>query len=119
MKLIHNFMLIAILVLCPVSLRAATSSTAPDTEHSHEPSHIAREALIDKYHKIEKELEKSPFAIPFFIESSVSKNASRVDIYGTLKYPFDVVQNELLVPANCCEIVLPHIKVGACVRTRR
>jgi len=101
-------------VLCPVSLRAATSSTASDTEQSHEPSHIAREALIAKYHKVEKELEKSPFAIPFYVESAVSKNASRVDIYGTVKHPVDIVKDELLVPTNWCEIFLPHIKVGAC-----
>jgi hypothetical protein len=113
-KLIHSFILITVLVLCPVSLRAATSSTAPANEHSHEPLHTARESLIDKYHKVEKELGKSPFDIPFSIESSVSKNASRVDIYGTLKYPFDIVQNELLIPTNWCEIFLPHIKVGAC-----
>ena len=72
------------------------------------------EALIDKYHKIEKELEKSTFAIPFFIESSVSKSASRVDIYGTSNYPFGLVKNEFLVPTNWCEIVLPHPGVKAC-----
>ncbi len=72
------------------------------------------ESLIDKYHKIEKELQKSSFAVPFFIESSVSKNAAHVDIYGTIKYPFDIVQNELLVPTNWCEILLPHITVRAC-----
>lgn len=114
MKLIHKFILISVLALCPVSLHAATSSTAPDTEHSHEPAHIARESLIDTYHKIEKELGKSLFAIPFFIESSMSKNASHVDIYGTVKYPFYIVQNDLLVPTNWCEILLPHIKVRAC-----
>jgi hypothetical protein len=36
--LMHDVMLIAVLLLFPVSLRAATSSTAPDTEHSYEPS---------------------------------------------------------------------------------
>ncbi len=45
-----------------------------------------RESLIDKYLKIEKELKKSSFAIPFYIESSVSKNASHVNIYGIMKY---------------------------------
>jgi hypothetical protein len=72
------------------------------------------EALIDKYHKIEKELEKSTFVIPFFIESSVSKSASRVDIYGTINHPFGLVKNEFLVPTNWCEIVLPHPGVKAC-----
>jgi hypothetical protein len=113
-KLIYNFMLIAVLVLCPVSLRAATSSTALDTEHSDKPVHIAPKALVDKYNKVEKELGKSPFSIPFFIESAVSKNASRVDIYGTVNYPFDPIKKEFLVPANWCDVVLPHVKVGAC-----
>jgi hypothetical protein len=113
-KIIHKFILISVLVLCPVSLRAATSSTVPDTEHSHEPFHIVGESLIDKYREVENELGKSPFAVPFSVESSVSKTASHVDIYGTIKYPFDIVQNELLVPTNWCEILLPDIKVGTC-----
>ena len=73
-----------------------------------------RESLIDKYHKIEKNLEKSRFGIPFYLESSVSKSASRVDIYGTSNYPFGLVKNEFLVPTNWCEIVLPHPGVKAC-----
>ena len=72
------------------------------------------ESLIDKYHKIEKELEKSALTIPFYLESSVSKNASRVDIYGTVKYPFDIVKNELQEPTNWCDIVLLHSNVRAC-----
>ena len=75
---------------------------------------VGRESLIDKYHKIEKELEKSTFAIPFYIESSVTQNASQVDIYGTIHYPFGLVKNEFLVPTNWCEIVLPHPGVKAC-----
>ncbi len=73
-----------------------------------------RESLIDKYHKIEKELEKSSLTIPFYLESSVSKNASQVDIYGTIKYPFDIVENELQLPTNWCDIVLLHSNVRAC-----
>ena len=40
--------------------------------------HTAHESLIDKYHKIENELGKSPFDIPFYVESSVSNNASHM-----------------------------------------
>lgn len=47
-----------------------------------------RESLIDKHHQIETKLEKSAFGIPVYLESSVEKNASRVDIYGIVKYPF-------------------------------
>ena len=75
---------------------------------------VGSESLIDKYHKIEKELEKSTFAVPFYIESSVTQKASHVDIYGTINYPFGLVKNEFLVPTNWCEIVLPHPGVKAC-----
>jgi hypothetical protein len=75
---------------------------------------ISTESLIDKYHKIEKELEKSSSGIPFYLESSVSKNASHVDIYGTVNYPFDVVKNELQEPTHWSDIVLPHSSVRAC-----
>lgn len=76
--------------------------------------HTGREFLIDKHHTIEKELEKSPSAVPFYIESSVSNHASVVDVYGTMEYPFDSVQSEFLSPANWCEILLPNINVRAC-----
>jgi hypothetical protein len=82
----------------------------PYADDSLHPGH---ESLIDKYHKIEKELEKSSLTIPFYVESSVSKNASHVDIYGTIKYPFDIVENELQLPTNWCDIILPHSNVRA------
>ena len=67
----------------------------PYADDSLHPGH---ESLIDQYHKIEKELEKSSWTIPFHLESSVSSTASHVDIYGTIKYPFDIVENELQLP---------------------
>lgn len=82
--------------------------------YGDDSSRSGPESLLDKYHKIEKGLEKNSGPVPFFIESSVNKNASNVDIYGTIKYPFEMVQNELLVPTNWCEILLPHINVRAC-----
>jgi hypothetical protein len=83
----------------------------PYADDSLHPGH---ESLIDKYHKIEKELEKSSLTIPFYLESSVSKKASHVDIYGTIKYPSDIVKNELQLPTNWCDIVLLHSTVRAC-----
>lgn len=44
----------------------------------------------------------------------MSKNASHVDIYGTIKYPFDIVENEFQLPTNWCDIVLLHSNVRAC-----
>jgi hypothetical protein len=90
------------------------SSQWCEISYANESLPAGRESLIDKYQKIEKELEKSSFYIPFYIESSVSKNVSHVDIYGTIEHPFDIVQDELLVPTKWCEILLPHMNVRAC-----
>ena len=85
-----------------------------ETSYGDDSLRTERESLIDKYHKIEKELKKSSSAIPFYLESSMSNNASHVDIYGTIKYPFDIVENELQLPTDWCDIVLLHINVRAC-----
>jgi hypothetical protein len=90
------------------------SSQWCEISYGNESLPTGRESLIDKYHKIEEELEKNTFAIPFYVESSVSKNASRVDIYGTINHPFSLIKNEFLVPTNWCEIVLPHPDIRAC-----
>lgn len=76
--------------------------------------HAGRESLIEKYRQIEANLGKSPFNIPVYLESSVERNTAYVDIYGFVKHPFTTAQNALEVPANWCDIVLPHIDVRAC-----
>jgi len=90
------------------------SSQWCEISYGNESLPTGRESLLDKYHKIEKELEKSTLAIPLYVESSVSKNASHVDIYGSVKYPFGLIKNEFMVPTNWCEIVLPHPGIKAC-----
>ena len=91
------------------------SSQWGEISYGNESLPTGRESLIDKYHEIEKELEKNSGYVPFYVESSVSKNASHVDIYGAIKYPFGLIKNEFLVPTNWCEIVLPHPDVRACI----
>lgn len=72
------------------------------------------ESLLDKYGQIEKELDQSPLALPFYIESAVSEHDSQVDIYGRIKYSLPLFENELQVPANWCDILLLHNYVRAC-----
>ena len=90
------------------------SSIWCEISYGNELLPAGQESLLDKYHKIEKELEKNTPALPFYIESAVSKNASHVDIYGTIKYPFGLIKNEFLVPTNWCEMVLSHPDIKAC-----
>ncbi len=73
-----------------------------------------RTSLIDTYLETKKELEKSPLPIPFYLRSAVSSDASQVDIYGTMEFPFFIVENELLLPSNWCDILLLHDFVRAC-----
>jgi hypothetical protein len=82
--------------------------------YGDDSSHTGPAFLLDKYQEIEKNLEKNSGPVPFYITSSANKNASHVDIYGIVKYPFKMVQNEFLVPTNWCNIVLPHLDVRAC-----
>jgi hypothetical protein len=70
--------------------------------------------LLEKYHAIEKELEKGPGQARFHVESSVNQNAAAIDIYGTVKYPFHIVQSELMTPPNWCQIILSHPDIRAC-----
>lgn len=72
------------------------------------------ESLLDKYHELAKTLENSSSPVPFYIESSENKNGSYSDIYGTINYPFEMVQHELIVPANWCDFLLPHPNVRTC-----
>jgi hypothetical protein len=72
------------------------------------------ELLSDKYHEVEKELVHATDPVFFYVESAENKNSSHVDVYGTINYPFDIVQHELLIPTNWCQIVLPHPDVRAC-----
>ena len=105
----------AIRVLCTfLMISSFLSSQWCEISYGNESLPTGRESLIDTYHKIEKELEKSTLAIPLYVESSVSKNASHVDIYGSVNYPFGLIRNEFLLPTNWCEIVLPHPGIKAC-----
>src|SRR5512139_2503661 len=90
------------------------SSQWYEISYGDESLPAGRESLTNKYHKIEKKLEKNSGPVPFYIESSVSKNASRVDIYGTINYHFSLIKDEFLVPTNWCEIVFPHPDIKAC-----
>jgi len=90
------------------------SSQWCDISYGDESLSTGRESLINKYRKIEKKLEKNSGPVPFYMESSVSKNASRVDIYGTINYPFSLIKDEFLAPTNWCEIVFPHPDIKAC-----
>lgn len=65
MKLIYNFILISVLMLCPAFLRADTSSTAPDTVQSHGPetsmaAQILSEANSDTNEVAQKQPEFTP-----------------------------------------------------------
>ena len=66
MKLIYNFILISVLMLCPASLRADTSSTAPDTVQSHGPeTSMAAQILPDANSDTDEVAQKQPeFTLP-------------------------------------------------------
>jgi hypothetical protein len=96
---------VILFLLCPLCL--GISYAGP-------PSCSGPEGLADKFRTIANKLEKSSLGIPVYLESSAGSSTSDADMYGIVSYPFDIVRNELSVPANWCDIVLPHINVRAC-----
>ena len=50
--------------------------------------------------KSKKNWRKTPALLLSILESFVNKNAFHVNIYGTIKDPFDIVQNNLMIPFN-------------------
>ena len=101
-------------ILCIFLISFLLFSQWGAVSYGDDSSRSGPEFLLYKYHEIEKELEKNSGPVPFHVESSANKNASQVDIYGIIKYPFEIVQDKLLVPTNWCDIVLPHLNVRAC-----
>ena len=65
MKLIYNFILVSVLMLCPASLQADTSSTAPDTVQSHVPeTSMATQILSDANSDTNEVAQKQPEFTP-------------------------------------------------------
>ena len=70
------------------------------------------QSLIEKYREVKKETHNNSFN--FRLESSVGKHLSRVDLYSTIEYPFNIISNELQSPERLCNIVLLDVNVRAC-----
>src|ERR1700690_1509362 len=76
--------------------------------------HQLDKPLLEKYHEIESELKISSLGLPVHMESFVGSNSSNVDIYGTVKYPFDLIKNKLQMPSGLCDIFMLTINIRAC-----
>ena len=79
-----------------------------------EPDPAAARGLLAKYAEIKPRLEKNQFGAPIHVESAESDRSVRVDMYGVVDYPFEVVEDALQSPANWCEIAPLHINIKAC-----
>jgi hypothetical protein len=67
---------------------------------SAEPVRAGSEYLLSKYRGIEDNLWNNIFGIPLCMESMVDSNASKVDMYGIMAYPFDDIKKALTFPPH-------------------
>ena len=74
----------------------------------------AEQALLAKYPSIKTKLAHNQFGAPIYLESAETDSAVRVDMYGILNQPFQVVSHTLHAPANWCDITSLHINIKAC-----
>lgn len=78
------------------------------------PDAGSERALLAKYSSIRPKLEKNQFGAPIYLESSELESSVRVDMYGVVNHPFDLVKEALQSPANWCDIAPLHINIKAC-----
>ncbi len=79
----------------------------------------ASSPLVEKYNELESELKTSPLGMPVHIESYVGSSSSHVDIYGTVKYPFEVVKSNLQAPSDLCDVLMLTINIRACTYEKK
>ncbi len=70
--------------------------------------------LMGKYRQFEPELKKSPWPVPFHVDSAVKSSESRVDLYSVMEFPFTFVKKELRNPSHWCGILSLSNTVRAC-----
>lgn len=70
--------------------------------------------LKETYEEIEDDLLESLYDIPIYLESEVTENAMRGDIYGIIYHPYKTVSENLASLSNWCEIMPQHLNIKAC-----
>lgn len=70
--------------------------------------------LLATYSTIKPKLEKNQFGAPIYLESTEGDGSVRVDMYGVVRHPFNLVRDALQSPANWCEITPLHLNIKAC-----
>lgn len=79
-----------------------------------EPDTSGESALVAAYSSLKPKLEKNQFGAPIYLESAESEGLVRVDMYGVVNHPFDLVKDALQSPGSWCDIAPLHINIKAC-----
>ena len=70
--------------------------------------------LREIYDEIEDELLENIYNTPLYLESEVTKNTMRGDVYGIIYHPYKTVSENLASLTNWCEIMPLHLNIKAC-----
>ena len=70
--------------------------------------------LRETYEEIEDELLENSYDAPLYLESEVTKNDMRGDVYGIFYHPYKNVSENLASLSNWCEIMPQHLNIKAC-----
>ena len=70
--------------------------------------------LKETYEEIEDDLLESIYDIPIYLESEVTENAMRGDIYGIIYHPYKTVSENLASLSSWCKIMPQHLNIKAC-----
>ena len=70
--------------------------------------------LNETYEEVEDDLLENIYDIPIYLESEVTENAMRGDVYGIIYHPYKKVSENLASLSNWCEIMPQHLNIKAC-----
>ena len=70
--------------------------------------------LRETYEEIEEDILENNYNAPLYLESEVTENTMRGDVYGIIYHPYKTVSKNLASLTSWCDIMPQHLNIKAC-----
>lgn len=70
--------------------------------------------LLETYEELEDKILENRYDIPMYLESNVTDNSMRGDVYAIIYQPYKLVLKNLTSFTNWCQIMPQHLNIKAC-----
>ena len=107
-----------LLMLAGVGLWLLTAFTLVDAALPAGVDPGPASALHARHHALLDQLATNPFKRPLVLESTLTSNDVKGDIYAVVPHPFGKVSEALAKPQGWCEILILHLNTKYCSTSR-